>query len=450
MSCDTIPGEGYVTGFGNGPDGNGGGSGGGGNGGGNGGGGSGEGDNYFDSDDNNPDINPGVPEICNGIDDNGDGQTDEGVLFTFFADADGDSYGNALIDTMACTAPFGFVADSLDCHDADSTIHPNRIEICNGLDDDCDGLADDADPDVIDQVNWYRDMDDDGYGNPLSFVTTCYQPNGYVENNEDCNDLDPTVHPGAEVCNDMDDDCDGEPDDGLSCAGPDSDGDGIEDEQDNCLDSENPDQADTDCDTVGDACDVCPGGDDRVDNDNDGYPDCKFPPLYQHLISAWKCGNNKVYIAHQQGNGGWHTICVNYNAVQAHVNHGDYIGQYNNSHCNNSLVIPCQSENEGSAEDHDPTHSHQSINGESGMDLMLEVFPIPASQEIHIHLHGITGYAELVIIDQLGRIHQRRHMKEGEMELGIDLVKNLYADGLYTVLVRHAEGVMSRPFVVIR
>jgi hypothetical protein len=108
----------------------------------------------------------------------------------------------------------------------------------------------------------------------------------------------------------------------------DSDGDGIPDEDDNCPDDPNPGQEDSDCDTVGDACDVCPGGDDSVDNNNDGLPDCKYPPAYAQIIAAWKCGSNKVYVCHN-GN----TICINKNALAAHIAHGDYLGPCHNADC---------------------------------------------------------------------------------------------------------------------
>ena len=60
--------------------------------------------------------------------------------------------------------------------------------------------------------------------------------------------------------------------DGLSSE-PDRDGDGVPDGSDNCLLTSNPDQSDSDADETGDACDTCPGGDDRLDADEDGVPD---------------------------------------------------------------------------------------------------------------------------------------------------------------------------------
>ena len=431
-TCDSVPQVGYVTGYGNGPYGSGNGGGGGGNGGGGGGNGGG-GESYFDSDDTNPLVNPGMPEICNGIDDDSNYLIDENVMSIFYADADGDTYGNQLIDTIACAAPAGYVANNLDCIDGDSTIHPGAVEICNGLDDNCNGLIDDADQGVIDQVTWYADVDQDEYGNPAESLTTCFQPEGYVNNPDDCDDTNADIHPGAEVCNGIDDDCDGLIDDGLSCQGPDGDGDGVEDDEDNCPDEENPGQQDSDCDGVGDACDLCPGGDDMVDENNDGYPDCHYPPAYAEILAAWKCGNNKVYVAHEEGNGSWNTLCVNYNAVQAHINHGDYLGPVDNSYCSQNFVVP--------------GFGHHDLDGSNAT---LELFPNPVSDELTIHLHDMKGGSDLVVTDQLGRILYKRVLQPGDDIIKLDVRAVEFNSGIYSAVVNYGSGVLVSRFVVTR
>jgi hypothetical protein len=158
-----------------------------------------------DCDDANPTIFPGASESCNGVDDDCDGKTDEGVQKTFYADVDGDGYGNASAPIAACAAPPGFVADATDCNDADPLMHPGLAEVCDGRDNDCNGLVDDG---VL--KTFYADADADGFGDAQSAVKTCKIPAGFVENSTDCDDTRPDVHPGAvEQCNNRDDDCDG-------------------------------------------------------------------------------------------------------------------------------------------------------------------------------------------------------------------------------------------------
>ncbi len=132
------------------------------------------------------------------------------VLNTYYADDDGDGYGDASATFMACVPPTGGVADSTDCDDDDPAVFPTAMEICNTVDDDCDGLVDDADIAVGGQTSWYADMDADLYGDPTTEVLACVAPMGFVATGMDCNDTDAFVYPGAaEICNLMDDDCDG-------------------------------------------------------------------------------------------------------------------------------------------------------------------------------------------------------------------------------------------------
>ncbi|MBK6363887.1 MAG: putative metal-binding motif-containing protein [Saprospiraceae bacterium] len=131
-----------------------------------------------DCNDNNVLINPGATEICNGLDDDCDGGVDEGVQNTYYADADNDSYGDATVTTMACSPPSGYVTDNTDCNDNNVLVNPGATEICNGLDDDCDGGVDEGV-----QNTYYADADNDSYGDATVTTMACSPPSGYVADN---------------------------------------------------------------------------------------------------------------------------------------------------------------------------------------------------------------------------------------------------------------------------
>lgn len=97
--------------------------------------------NALDCDDVNYYVNPGMPEYCNGVDDNCDGQIDEGVAPLWYADTDGDGYGDPNITQYACNQPQGFVYGGGDCDDSNAYIHPGAMEDCTNLtDENCDGI----------------------------------------------------------------------------------------------------------------------------------------------------------------------------------------------------------------------------------------------------------------------------------------------------------------------
>ncbi len=135
-------------------------------------------------------------------------------LQTWYSDADGDGYGNAADTLAACSVPPGYVANNLDCDDANALINPDMPELCNGIDDNCSGTADDGIP----YYTYFLDADEDGYGDATNSVTLCdtILPIGYVLDNTDCDDTNALINPAmSEICNGVDDNCNGVADDGI-------------------------------------------------------------------------------------------------------------------------------------------------------------------------------------------------------------------------------------------
>jgi hypothetical protein len=165
-----------------------------------------------DCDDDAAQTFPDADERCDAADNDCDGRVDEDPAVdapTWFLDVDGDGYGNAVDAVTTCAPPSEeWVLNGDDCAPTDPEVHPAAVEVCNGEDDDCDGLADN--PPVSGDTLWYPDVDRDGYGD-ASAPGVCEPEPGFVSNNQDCGDRDREVKPGAEeVCNDgLDNDCSG-------------------------------------------------------------------------------------------------------------------------------------------------------------------------------------------------------------------------------------------------
>jgi len=227
-----------------------------------------------------PSVFLGATEVCDGYDQDCDGDVDEGVLVSGFADADGDRHGDPATPRMDCpgTAHFSLYDD--DCDDTDHDVFGGRPEECNGLDDDCDGAVDES---IVD-LTFYRDGDGDGFGDPRGETrTACVAPDGFALLPLDCDDADPEASPAAdERCNGADDDCDGRPSFRVGPADlEDDDGDGVGDEAcggADCADDdprvgggleEVIDGVDNDCDGAVD--DRCVMSAFYVDEDGDGY-----------------------------------------------------------------------------------------------------------------------------------------------------------------------------------
>ena len=241
-----------------------------------------------DCDEANPAVNPGATEICDGLDndcdtlaDDADDSLDSSTASTFYADDDGDTFGDATDALLACEQPAGAVADSQDCDDTDAEINPDGVEICDGADNNCDGVTD---TDAVDVSTWYDDADGDGYGDASASSDACEAPSGAVADATDCDDTNGAVSPGAvELCSDkLDNDCDGLTDDSSASDAKtyyaDADGDGEGDASVVIKACSRPSGAignkkdcdDTDADVYSSATEVCDDKDNDCDGDIDG------------------------------------------------------------------------------------------------------------------------------------------------------------------------------------
>lgn len=178
-------------------------------------------DGFFsnvDCDDTDNTIFPNAAEICDGIDNDCNGIIDDGLeLFTYYADTDDDGFGNPAmsLDTCLVNPPLGYIDNALDCDDSDENVHPNSIEVCDGVDNNCDGNINEG----LDYYTYYLDVDGDSYGDANISLDTCTTtiPLGYADNDLDCNDNDENINPGVEeICDGIDNNCDGSTNGGLT------------------------------------------------------------------------------------------------------------------------------------------------------------------------------------------------------------------------------------------
>jgi len=228
-----------------------------------------------DCDDASAAVAPDAVEACNGVDDDCDLDVDEaGALgeTPWYADGDLDGYGDPDAGMLSCALPPGHTADDTDCDDTLGVVNPGATELCNAVDDDCDGVVDP--PTASGATVFYADGDGDGFAPAGAATTTaCFAPGGFTATLGDCDDTSPATYPGAlETCADtIDFNCDG------SVQFADGDGDGAA----ACLDCDDGDAsvfpgALEACDAVDSDCD---GSlvDFFADTDVDGIPDCTDP-----------------------------------------------------------------------------------------------------------------------------------------------------------------------------
>lgn len=131
-------------------------------------------------------------ERCNARDDDCDGRTDEGTGTRYYRDADGDTRGDPASFVDACAQPAGYVTNTMDCDDTCNICWTDNVEVCDLEDNNCNGETDE-----FLGSTFFRDADGDGYGHGGFPITACTAPAGYVVNDDDCDDVDPRAHPGV-------------------------------------------------------------------------------------------------------------------------------------------------------------------------------------------------------------------------------------------------------------
>ena len=193
----------------------------------------------------------------------------EADLQVWFWDDDGDGYGDPTLPFDSATQPSDHVPDNSDCDDLRDATYPGAPELCNGIDDDCDGLIDNN---AVGLATYYPDVDGDGYGTNAGAVQACSPPPDTALLGDDCNDNNAAINPGvAEVtCDGLNNDCSGATPDDTN-----DDGDAYSVCNGDCNDSDPdvyPTQAETQCDGLDNDCDIATL--DGPDGDGDGVSVC--------------------------------------------------------------------------------------------------------------------------------------------------------------------------------
>lgn len=164
--------------------------------------------NSTDCNDTIASINPNTTEIADNVDNDCDGLTDEGfAILTWILDTDQDGFGGNDTLLSILSPGINYVLTGGDCNDSLATINPNSPEICDGIDNNCNGSIDENLP----LLTYYADLDGDTYGNNTDSLSACSQPVGYVLTNTDCDDTNSGINPGATdiPVNGIDEDCNG-------------------------------------------------------------------------------------------------------------------------------------------------------------------------------------------------------------------------------------------------
>ena len=413
--------------------------------------------NDDDCDDTDAAIYPGASESCNLIDDDCDGEVDEGIQTIFYADIDNDGFGNSSVSQLSCSAPAGYVANNYDCNDGDNLINPVATEICNTIDDDCDGLVDDNDGNITGQLVWYLDADNDNYGNPDDYVLLCNQPSGYTGTGTDCNDANPAVSPNAtEIYDGLDNDCDGLVDEGVNV---------LSIEAGDCevvLYGYVPESCEALAVTVNGGVApysylwsdgstssttvVCPEETTIytiVVTDNSG--NTAEDNVTVQVIDV-HCGNNnnKILLCHipPENPENAHVVCITPSAIPDHLTHGCYVGV-----CD--APDPCEDANQSMLivdshlDETIDTHPVESVSINWDPEIFFVLKPIPAEEYIELETNITEGV--ISIIDVSGKVVLRQIVSDNKTTINTGVLM----DGIYFLRIQNGVDCFFRSIVVM-
>jgi len=350
-------------------------------------------------------------------------------MLVFYPDADSDGYGDMMApESIACQAPEGYVNNNLDCDDGNMFVHPNAIESCDGLDNDCNNLIDDEIP----VYTYYLDADNDGFGDPLMAIDTCLSiplP-GYVSNDLDCAVMNSSVYPDApELCDGIDNNCNDLIDEEIPIYTYyfDADNDGFGDPLmaiDTCLSTPLPGYVsnDLDCETTDssiypDAPELCDG----IDNNCNDLIDEEIP-VYTYYLDADEDGFGDPLAAID--------TCL------ATVPLG-YVE--NNEDCDDEVsdINPDANEIPNNDIDEDCDGEILVVGiGELGSDYYINLVPNPVKDDLYVK-HSLPFSTTLHLINNLNKVVAFHHLPMSENTEIISLTQ--LPSGVYYVVISNLE-----------